>query len=172
MSRANDNAFPIPGLENFSQFNGLSVREHFAAMAPPVPQPWFTPAMDTKRPSVPNIYGIDDDAVREDVRVADDCGTDPVTGEGIAFVEHRAEMRDKRDQWDRDYERARCVQWPAAWADAVISELAKPKRPTQVDGLIAATRALVEQLRGSANFEAHPYEALMKAVALVEEHLP
>lgn len=33
MSRANEPAYPVPGLQADPDFNGLSVREHFAAMA-------------------------------------------------------------------------------------------------------------------------------------------
>jgi hypothetical protein len=33
MSRANEPAYPVPGFKDDSAFNGLSVREHFAAMA-------------------------------------------------------------------------------------------------------------------------------------------
>jgi hypothetical protein len=33
VSRATEPAFPVPGLQTDPDFNGLSVREHFAAMA-------------------------------------------------------------------------------------------------------------------------------------------
>jgi hypothetical protein len=33
VSRANEPAYPVPGFKDDQTFNGLSVREHFAAMA-------------------------------------------------------------------------------------------------------------------------------------------
>jgi hypothetical protein len=106
--------------------HATSRREHFAGLAPHEPQPWFKPVMPVTRPKYPQWSSIENEAVREDVRAAIDCYTDPTTAEGAAFIEHQNEMFAAGTAWDAEYEKQRYVQWPAAWADAVITDLAKP----------------------------------------------
>lgn len=105
---------------------GLTVREYFAARAPAEPQAWFVPVMATKAPAVPQWGSIADEKVCEDVRVALDCGTDPVTPEGAAFIEHQNAQYKAADAWEQERRKQRLIQWPWAWADAVIAAGAQP----------------------------------------------
>jgi hypothetical protein len=76
---------------SISEQTGMSLRDYFIAHAPAEPQSWFRPVMETSRP-VP-------------VRVP---GKDVLNETAIAA-------------WDREESKQRYLQWPTAWADAMIA---------------------------------------------------
>jgi hypothetical protein len=141
VSRAKEQAFPNRDTSH-PELTGLTTREYFAAHAPADPQLWFKPTMPMPRPKFPHWSSIQDEKVREDVRVAMDCGTDPETPEGTAFIEHQGEVGAAIDAWDSECERQRYIQWPATWADIQLAELAKPVVPP-VNEALEVLRALV-----------------------------
>ncbi|PKL40915.1 MAG: hypothetical protein CVV44_04150 [Spirochaetae bacterium HGW-Spirochaetae-1] len=73
--------------------DGMSLRDYFIAHAPAEPQPWFTPIMDIKRPQ-PHF----------DSSRSGNCLN-----------------RMALDSWDNEYDKQRHLQWPVAWADAMLA---------------------------------------------------
>lgn len=122
MSRGNYCAFPWNEIGSA----GMSIREYFAAQAPTDPRVWFTPVMPTKRPVTPDRDKIEDEAVRADVRRAWECDTDPETPEGAAWIEMRNDVVAQQIAWDKEQAKQLCIQWPWAWADAVLAAGEKP----------------------------------------------
>jgi len=104
----------------FEAFPGLSLRDYFIAHAPAEPQPWFEPHMP-KKPTVPHWTDIADHVVREDVRRAMDYETDPYTDAGREFQDSIQQARNEVDLWTVERAKQRYIQWPAAWADAMLS---------------------------------------------------
>lgn len=100
---------------------GMTLRDYFMAHAPEAPQPWFEPVMPPA-PKVPKIADIQDEAVREDVRRADDAGIDPETPEGLEFAHQHREAALAYQRWDQERKKQRYIQWPAAWADAMLDQ--------------------------------------------------
>ncbi len=78
---------------------GLNLRDYFIAHAPAEPQGWFQPVMDSERPEP--CWG--------DARPDDDY---PINSGAIAA-------------WDREKVRQKYIQWPAAWADAMLEQRRK-----------------------------------------------
>lgn len=79
----------------------LTLRDYFAAHAPETPQDWFEPEMPPK-PKVGHR--------------AVDLG-----GGRKTWVDDHSEI----DEWERTQSKQRLVQWPYAWADAVLSTRSK-----------------------------------------------
>lgn len=75
-----------------------SLRDYFAAHAPGPPQPWFIPVMETKRPE----------------------SSGPLSPSGYAPNYEEIEA------WDAEFRKQRYIQWPYAWADAMLAEREKP----------------------------------------------
>ena len=117
-------AFPVPVLAdehgNFRSCHewgtymengaGMSLRDWFAGQAPSEPQSWFSPVLLERPP----------DAWRVGERIC--------TNHNYALEwarEHggfvRNDNADAQVAYDRDIEKQRFVQWPYAWADAMIS---------------------------------------------------
>lgn len=87
---------------------GLTIRDYFMAHAPAEPQPWFNPVMAHKRP--PDNWQGDDGKPYESARQAEsECG-DCYSNVNEA----------DQDAWDAEHEKQRYIQWPAAWADAML----------------------------------------------------
>jgi hypothetical protein len=74
----------------------MTLRDYFAAHAPEIPASWFTPM----RPPRPAPEWPD--------------GADRLDSEPINWADLYA--------WDRDSKRLTYVQWPYAWADAMIAQ--------------------------------------------------
>lgn len=105
-----------------------TLRDFFIAHAPAEPQPWFKPVMSTERPTEPMFpeggTAEQRSYVREflDVMSPDEAGT-PALREYI--VAYRS-GRDAARQWDAEAKKQRYIQWPAAWADAMLAARSKP----------------------------------------------
>lgn len=107
---------------------GLSQRAYFAAHAPATPQDWFEPTMATPRPERPTIPAKDIDVYR---RFTNDDG-EPITGAPVWVRDYARLVSDWRlatAKWDREWEKQRLVQWPWAWADAVLDAAGVPDAP-------------------------------------------
>lgn len=138
-------AFPNPALadENFHppfDMSGMTLRDYFIAHAPAEPQPWFEPVMETECP----VYKVipypkkPDDLTNEekmeleavlDWMIADSEVEHPRV---IAHLKACREIDKQREdaqavlrQWNANKERQRYIQWPAAWADAMLEQRKK-----------------------------------------------
>jgi hypothetical protein len=78
---------------------GMTLREYFAAHAPKTPQAWFSPVMATPRPE--ETWDHEHDK-------CDYCERLPVNWK-------------ERNAWSAEREKQRLIQWPWAWADAVLA---------------------------------------------------
>ena len=115
-------AFPVADLpENYM---GLTKLEYFAARAPAEPQAWFEPQMNTLRPQWPS--DIPDRLSTHSYWHAFAAGCDPrwfrlndTWPENDWLKEHAQTFKAAAD-WDIDRERQRLIQWPFAWARAVL----------------------------------------------------
>lgn len=100
---------------------GLTLRDYFIAHAPVRPQGWFDPVMPPK-PEIPQppsdlteeekleLDGLHDWLDEEDIehpRV-------------LAFLAARKQANEALFKWRQDYDKQHCIQWPAAWADAML----------------------------------------------------
>jgi hypothetical protein len=90
------------------------------AHAPAEPQKWFKPILPPQ-PVVPLIADIDDDDLRADLHDWSSDQGQPQTPEGIAWVENYNRQYEAHLAWIGDQVKQKYVQWPAAWADAVIA---------------------------------------------------
>jgi hypothetical protein len=93
---------------------GLTKREYFIAHAPAEPQPWFEPVM-LPRPST-NVW-VSDDGART---YASRAVAEREEGECCGLLNQK-----ELDEWTKDWKKQLYVQWPAAWADAMIEESKK-----------------------------------------------
>lgn len=115
---------PRPQIENgmvVGYSDGMTMRQYFAANAPAEPQAWFQPTIPTARPEIPKLASIADTRTRDDVRVAMEAGVDPETPEAAEWLEQHNQAYRDRDAWDCDARKERALQWPWAWADAVLA---------------------------------------------------
>jgi hypothetical protein len=101
--------------------SNMTMRDYFIAHAPADIPNWFNPVM-RPCPAVPSHTQIADDATRQDVVIAMDCGTDPETPAGQAWIEQRNEAATAQEAWQHEFRRERYLQWPAAWADLMLIE--------------------------------------------------
>lgn len=114
-------AFPVPGLQHDEAFNGATLRDYFAAHAPAEPQDWFRPVMSAQ-PEKPAYLTNTTPAEREELSglgdwiCSEECKQPRVKAYAVAKEEYDAAMR----KWLMDERFQRQVQWPYAWADAML----------------------------------------------------
>lgn len=121
--RINDGgpAFPVPGLQHDEAFNGMTLRDYFAAHAPAEPQDWFRPVMSAP-PEKPAYLTNTTPAEREELCglwewiSSEECKQPRVKAYAVAKEEYLAAMRKRR--MEERFQRQ--VQWPYAWADAML----------------------------------------------------
>lgn len=107
-------AFPHDRDAEFYGRSGMSLRDYFIAHAPAEPQPWFKPAMSFDRP--------EDRFVSEDGKEEFKTAREAEHACGDCYVNTREAAQ---QEWDAEYAKQRYIQWPAAWADAMLAERAK-----------------------------------------------
>lgn len=121
-------AFPAPDLgeQDFNQraaYPGMTLRDYFAAKAPAEPQQWFKPAMPHPHPSAPAIPDFTE-AEREEYRAynGDALEIEQIESPRLAgYLRSRIFHNKQSRDWNEDYEKQRFVQWPYAWADAMLA---------------------------------------------------
>ena len=103
--------------------SGMTLHDYFVAHAPAEPQPWFQPEMP-KKPMpllMPNDFTPEE---RADYRSWQEERIDlehMQYARSQEFAEADSERTEQRAAWDREREKQRWVQWPAAWADEQIA---------------------------------------------------
>lgn len=90
--------------------DGMTLRDYFAAHAPADPQSWFQPAMPDK-PKAPGPKPVEFTTYNES----------KLQVEVSPAAKKWRELQDAYDAWGAEYQRQLCIQWPYAWADAVLS---------------------------------------------------
>lgn len=106
---------------------GMSLRDYFIANAPAEPQPWFAPEMPPQ--PRPRMEKPDDLTKEEREELAGwwDCLSAKDMNQPRARVIAEDWERNKREHraWQSEWEKQRYIQWPAAWADAMLEQRAK-----------------------------------------------
>lgn len=124
----------------------LSRRAYFAAHAPAEPQPWFDPVMPPA-PSVPSVATVREgwtQRQRDDWRGLDDYLDDhEVDSAVLEFRDQQREAENALAAWRVEQARQRLVQWPWAWADAIL----KAERPPVIQNIVFAS-PVVQPLHG------------------------
>lgn len=102
--------------------NGMTLRDYFIAHAPAEPQPWFAPAMPHPEPVMPPYPELTEVEKQEHREYnAGDCDIEEISSPSLAgylrsLVFYERQLAD----WREDFNRQRYIQWPAAWADAML----------------------------------------------------
>lgn len=88
---------------------GISLRDYFIAHAPEEPQAWFKPVVSLPYPTDPNITPL--------------CEKDRKdwSEDTMDFDRQRQHRWEARRVWGEELEKQRYIQWPAAWADAMLA---------------------------------------------------
>lgn len=126
MKNADKPAIP-PGGTNIH--TGLTKLESLMAHAPAEPQSWFEPVMPPK-PVAPNKMKELNSEQREKFGVWLDIGdeeylsTDPVLTD---FINRFEAWSRANSDWRGERRKQLYTQWPAAWANAVLTGLEKQK---------------------------------------------
>lgn len=110
----------------------VTVLDYFAALAPAEPQPWFAPDVGAE-PAEPQLPA----GLHPDTELAVSMWRKDSCFDLLPDYKHRLAVRDieavaayvdaisaywiARDNWRKARERARFVQWPYAWANAVLA---------------------------------------------------
>lgn len=111
--------------ETYNDYEGMSLRDYFAAHAPAAPWPWFEPTMPSP-PSQPAWADLPDGPLREEARkLAIEELVDAETPEGEAWLARQRQAWFERQSWESDRVRQRLIQWPYAWADAMLAQRAR-----------------------------------------------
>lgn len=98
----------------------VSPRDYFIAHAPHHPQPWFKPVM-TVCPPTKSSSEIEAEWLRREVeRVLADM-VDPETEQAKAWIREYHEAAAAVEAWKEERDRQRYLQWPGAWADAMLA---------------------------------------------------
>ena len=100
-----------------------TLRDYFIAHAPAEPQPWFRPTMPNECPNPPPPP--DDMTPEEEVDRAGYMDGilmvwDVRSNRLATYLREYESWRTCRRAWDQDHAKNTYIQWPAAWADAML----------------------------------------------------
>lgn len=104
----------------FGRF-GLAARDYFIAHAPAEPQPWFKPVMRS-RPIAPTRPADFTPAERNEISGRGDYidTEDMLEPRAKAYSAAMDVFEKALRVYNAELEKQRYVQWPAAWADAML----------------------------------------------------
>ncbi|MGU7839420.1 hypothetical protein ACV22V_08135 [Burkholderia sp. AW33-5] len=111
---------PRPGTLNEAP-QGMTLRDYFIAHAPAEPQPWFAPVLDNEPAAVEPLDRLTDEERREYEGWGEYLSTSELKCPRVLAYYEAVEAYEKlRRAWNREHEKQRYVQWPAAWADEML----------------------------------------------------
>lgn len=106
--------------------SGMTMRQYFAAHAPSEPQPWFEPVMLDDIGPCPNAYKeLSEVDWKNWTRELPEYDPEKCSQALLDFAERYADWQQKSRQLEIEREKQRYIQWPVAWADALLAELEK-----------------------------------------------
>ncbi len=111
---------------NTYHYSGMTLRDYFIAHAPAEPQPWFSPAMPQAEAPLPHFHQMYPDCTEKEKAALNHYDADYMSAEDVLEERVRDYLIQKRHEAQRWRERGaiaereRFVQWPAAWADAML----------------------------------------------------
>ena len=106
-------AFPLE-YPHDERSQGMTLRDYFIAHAPAEPQPWFTPET-TQKPKSPGSIPATINNLLSPLERVEDNSTKEWEIENREYMSALA-------RWHNEVEKQRYIQWPAAWADAMIAQ--------------------------------------------------
>lgn len=110
----------MPGSESAGS---ISVRDYFMAHAPQDPQEWFEPVVPPPPLPVPYLRDRTPEENHELNGLNEYLGIEDLTiPRVIEYAKAVAAQRIKTGEWSQERGKQRFVQWPAAWADAMIDQ--------------------------------------------------
>lgn len=113
MKDTSGSAFPTThNGSTLPNMTGLTKREYFAAHAPVEPQPWFRPVMLRLKPDATVWVGESGNKYTSYYAAKQAEGEEHVTLFNAKEIE----------AWEIEYVKQKYVQWPFAWADAMLDE--------------------------------------------------
>lgn len=95
----------------------ITLRDYFAAHAPATHASWFKPKL-TPAPAMPN-HKTAPGPIRVELGLWAN-GAAPKTPAAIEWVEEFNKAREALDAWELEKTRQFSIQWPFAWADALL----------------------------------------------------
>jgi hypothetical protein len=104
---------------------GLTIREYFIAHAPSEPQSWFEPVL----PSAAGMWQVPDPSELNGQDKADwesekfDYEPDSCSDTLKDFMRRIDDAYDAKKAYENECKKQRYIQWPIAWADAMIEAL-------------------------------------------------
>lgn len=102
-------------------YEGMTLRDYFMAHAPEKPQDWFIPEMPPC-PVVPSIKAVRNPAWRVDLELQESWHSDSRSFEAQKWFQEQHAAMDAQSEWQKEFRKQLCVQWPAAWADAMLEQ--------------------------------------------------
>jgi hypothetical protein len=119
----------MPVREQFSSEEAFhkALRDYFMAHAPVEPQPWFEPVM----PPCPEMPEPLADLTADERNELDGWSENMLRAQDMIWPRSRqwataADAAHKAGhQWRIERAKQRSIQWPAAWADAMLAERAR-----------------------------------------------
>lgn len=102
---------------------GMTLRQYFMAHAPAAPQSWFEPVMALPCPPEPACTAEISQILSG--RIIAGWISDSLIEELEGDCKLFAEARRRIWAWNIERDKQRFIQWPAAWADAMIAESMK-----------------------------------------------
>lgn len=111
---------PDSGTEWLDDMIRKALRDYFIAHAPAEPQPWFEPVMPP-RPELPAFHELSADDQRDWNNELYDYAPEECSAALRAYGEKRKAAEKAGRQWDKEHAKQRYIQWPAAWADAMLA---------------------------------------------------
>lgn len=115
-------AFPVSGMTG----RGMTLRDYFIAHAPAEPQPWFSPVVPAKEAPLLPFLQMFPDSTEEERRAVSNFNAEWMIVEDVkeerarAYLFQKEQYRQRLRQFASMVERERYIQWPAAWADAML----------------------------------------------------
>lgn len=109
----------------------ITLRDYFIAHAPAEPQPWFEPKLPEQATPLPLFTKMYPDYTEDELQAYRDFDSDwmvynDVKEERVRNYLFQKEHERKRSiEYSKMAERERYIQWPSAWADAMLKEREK-----------------------------------------------
>jgi hypothetical protein len=97
----------------------ITLLQYFAANAPHEPQPWFKP-VTAPRPIIPTEMSLTRDQRCQWGQLGDTLEDSDVEPAVLAFRDKREAALEAAAEWDAELQKQSYVQWPWAWAAAVL----------------------------------------------------
>jgi len=111
----------------------ISIRIYFMAHAPVEPQDWFSPTMPSPMPSLLYPANIKDFRLRQEILSGGEKGiyAHRLSEDAMYWIAERDKAQKAAEEWTVEYRKQRLIQWPMAWATAMVNEMNRTSKKEQ-----------------------------------------